>query len=234
MRQQEAVMKFSLSAPSKPLRRRVSHETFALLIAGLVAATQLAACKSAPVSHPGAAAASMRQSRTKAEGQPATQANRGAAQPAFSAQRMEANGLGEPVLLRPGAATDLILSATWCPACKQMDQVLRDPALAPYLRSRNLAFLFVNEHQMMEGTTEGPEAGEPRGDLRPYLLHPEVIRSLPGPAYLWTNPSTGHMQFPTILTANGSISELDWLMKGLGIPEETLALAFSRASAPRE
>ena len=221
-------MKFSPSAPSKPLRRQLSYETLALLIAGLVAATQLAACKSAPVMQ------RERQSGTQAASQAATQANRGAAQPAFTAQRMEANGLGEPVLLRPGAATDLILSATWCPACKQMDQVLRDPALAPYLRSRNLAFLFVNEHQMMEGTTEGPEAGEPRGDLRPYLLHPEVIRSLPGPAYLWTNPSTGHMQFPTILTANGSISELDWLMKRLGVPQETLALAFSRASAPRE
>jgi hypothetical protein len=234
-------MNFSPFAPSKPLRRRVSHETLALLIAGLVAATQLAACKSAPVPRPGAAAASMPQAQrepqsgSQAASQRATQANSGTAQPnGFTAQRIEANGLGEPVRLRPGAATDLILSATWCPACKQMDQVLRDPALAPYLRGRNLMFLFVNEHQMMEGTTEGPEAGEHHGDLSPYLLHPEVIRSLPGPAYLWTDPPTGHMQFPTILTANGLISELDWLMKGLGVPQETLALAFSRASAPRE
>ena len=220
-------MKFSPSAPSKPLRRQLSYETLALLIAGLVAATQLAACKSAPVMQ------RERQSGTQAASQAATQANRGAAQPAFTAQRMEANGLGEPVLLRPGAATDLILSATWCPTCLQMDQVLRDPALAPYLRGRNLVFLFVNEHHM-GGPPEGSEAVEHQGDLSPYLLHPDRIRSLPGAAYLWTDPPAGHMQFPTILTANGSISELDWLMKRLGVPQETLALAFSRASAPRE
>jgi hypothetical protein len=233
-------MNFSPFAPSKPLRRRVSHETLALLIAGLVAATQLAACKSAPVPRPGAAAASMpqaqreRQSGSQAASQRATQANSGGAQPnGFTAQRMEANGLGEPVRLRPGAATDLILSATWCPACLQMDQVLRDPALAPYLRGRNLVFLFVNEHQMGE-PPEGSEAVEHQSDLSPYLLHPERIRSLPGAAYLWTDPPAEDMQFPTLLTANGPVSVIDWLMKGLGVPQETLTLAFSRASAPRE
>jgi hypothetical protein len=228
MRQQEAVMKLSSSAPSKPLRRRFSHETLALLIAGLVAATQLAACKSAPVPQ------RERQSGTQAASQPATQANSGATQSnAITAQRMLANGLGEPVLLRPGAATDIILSATWCPTCLQMDQVLRDPALAPYLRGLNLVFLFVNEHHMAE-PPEGSEAVEHQGDLSAYLLHPERIRSLPGAAYLWTDPPAGHMQFPTLLTANGSMSELHWLMKGLGVPQETLALAFCRASAPRE
>ncbi len=221
-------MKFSPSAPSKPLRRQLSHETLALLIAGLVAATQLAACKAAPVMQ------RERQSGTQAASQPAIQANSGAAQSnAITAQRMLANGLGEPVLLRPGAATDLILSATWCPTCLQMDQVLRDPALAPYLRGRNLVFLFVNEHRMGE-PPEGSEAVEHQGDLSPYLLHPDRIRSLPGAAYLWTDPPAVPMQFPTLLTANGSMSELDWLMKGLGVPQETLALAFSRASAPRE
>ena len=233
-------MKLSSSAPSKPLRRRLSQETLALLIAGLVAATQLAACKSAPVARPGATFASLpraqreRQSGTPAASQPATQPTRIAAQsPAFTAQRMLPNGLGEPVLLRPGAATDIILSATWCPTCLRMDQVLRDPALAPYLRGRNLVFLFVNEHQMGE-PPEGPEAVEHQGGLSPYLLHPERIRSLPGAAYLWTDPPAEDMRFPTLLTANGSMSELDWLMKGLGVPRETLALAFSRASAPRE
>jgi hypothetical protein len=221
-------MKFSPSAPSKPLRRRLSHETLALLIAGLVAATQLAACKSAPV------AQRERQSGTQAASQPGTQANSFAAQTnAITAQRMLANGLGEAVLLRPGAATDIILSATWCPVCRQMDQVLRDPALAPYLRGRNLVFLFVNEHHMGE-PPEGSEAVEHQGDLSPYLLHPDRIRSLPGAAYLWTDPPAEPMQFPTLLTANGSMSELHWLINGLGVPQETLALAFSRASAPRE
>jgi hypothetical protein len=232
-------MNFSPSAPSKPLRRRVSHETLALLIAGLVAATQLAACKSAPVPKPGAAAASMpqaqreRQSGTQATSQPAPQPTRVAAQsPTFTAQRMLPNGLGEPVLLRPSVTTDLILSATWCPTCMEMDRVLRDPALAPYLKGRTLAFLFVNEHQMGE-PPEGPEASDELGGLRPYVLHPKTIGSLPGPAYLWTNWPSGPMQFPTILTANGTMSELDWLTKGLGVPQETLVLAFSRASAPR-
>jgi len=65
------------------------------------------------------------------------------------------------------------------------------------------------------------------------VLHPETIGSLPGPAYLWTNWPSGHMQFPTILTANGTMGELDWLTKRLGVPQEALALAFSRASVPR-
>jgi hypothetical protein len=218
-------MKLSSFPPSKSLRRRLSHETLALLIACTVAATQLAACKSAPDPQ------HERQTGRQAASRPATEASSNAAQsPAFTAQRMLPNGLGEPVLLRPGATTDLILSATWCGACMQMDHVLRDPALAPYLRGRNLVFLFMNEHQMMEGTTE---ASEHHAGLLPYLLHPERIPSLPGSAYLWTDPPSGPMRFPTILTANGSMSELDWLTKALGIPQETLALAFSRASAPR-
>jgi hypothetical protein len=221
-------MKLSPFPPSKSLRRRLSHETLALLIACTVAATQLAACKSAPVPQ------HERQTGRQAASRPATQATGGAAEsPAFTAQRIQANGLGEPALLRPGATTDLILSATWCGACMQMDHVLRDPSLAPYLRGRNLVFLFVSEHQMMEVATEAPEAGEHYGNLLPYLLHPERIPSLPGPAYLWTDPPPGHMRFPTILTANGSMSELDWLTKALGVPQETLVLAFSRASAPR-
>jgi hypothetical protein len=216
-------MKFSLLIPSQPLRREVSHKTLALLIACTLAATQLTACKSAPVQQRG------RQGAIQAASQPATQASTGAAQPTtYTAQQLQANGLGEPVLLRPGATADIILSATWCPVCRQLDQVLLDPALAPYLRGRNLAFLFVNEHQTMEG--EQPAAGEYQGDLRPYLLHPEGIVNLPGPAYIWTNRPSGGLQFPTILTANGSMEANDWLMKGLGVPEETLALAYSRAS----
>jgi hypothetical protein len=223
-------MKFFPFAASKPLRQ-LSHETLALLIACMVAATQVAACKSAPVPRPSAAVAPLRQAQH--ERQSGTQANAGAAQPnTFTVQRMQANGLGEPVLLRPGATTDLILSATWCPACMQLDHVLRDPALAPYLRGRNLVFLFVNEHLMAE-PPEGSETAEHRSALSPYLLHPEGIRSLPGPAYLWTDWPGGHVRFPTILTANGSMGALDWLMNGLGVPQETLALAFSRATAPR-
>ena len=221
-------MKLSPFSSSKPLRHHLSRETLALLLACMVAATQLTACKSAPVPH------HVRQSGTQAASQPAPQATRVAAQtPAFTAQRMLPNGLGEPVLLRPSATTDLILSATWCPTCMEMDRVLRDPTVAPYLKGRTPAFLFVNEHQMMEGTTEAPEVAAGHHDLRPYVLHPETIGSLPGPAYLWTNWPSGHMQFPTILTANGSMGELDWLTKRLGVPEEILALAFSRASAPR-
>jgi hypothetical protein len=227
-KQQEPIMKFSPFSSSKPFRRQLSHERLALLMACMVAATQLTACKSAPVPH------HVRQSGTQAASQPAPQATRVAAQtPAFTAQRMLPNGLGEPVLLRPSATTDLILSATWCPTCMHMDRVLHDPAVAPYLKGRTPVFLFVNEHQMMEGTTETPEAAAGHHDLRPYVLHPETIGSLPGPAYLWTNWPSGHMQFPTILTANGTMGELDWLTKRLGVPEEILALAFSRASAPR-
>lgn len=216
-------MKLSPFSSSKPLRHHLSRETLALLMACMVAATQLTACKSAPVPQ------HVRQSGTQAASQPAPQPTRVAAQsPAFTAQRMQQDGLGEPVLLRPSATTDLILSATWCPTCMEMDRVLRDPAVAPYLKGRTPAFLFVNEHQMMEGTTEAPEVAAEHHDLRPYVLHPETIGSLPGPAYLWTNWPSGHMQFPTILTANGSMGELDWLTKRLGVPQETLVLAFSR------
>ena len=221
-------MKLSPFSSSKPLRRQLSHETLALLMACTVAATQLTACKSAP------APQHVRQSGTQAASQPAPQPTRVAAQsPAFTAQRMLPNGLGEAVLLRPSATTDLILSATWCPTCMHLDRVLRDPALAPYLKGRTLAFLFVNEHQLAQ-PPEGPEVGDDQGGLHPYVLHPETIGSLPGPAYLWTDWPSGHMQFPTILTANGTMSELDWLTKRLGVPQETLALAFSRASAPRD
>jgi hypothetical protein len=220
-------MKLSPFSSSKPLRRQLSHEMLALLMACMVAATQLTACKSAPVPQ------HARQSGMPATIQAAPQPTRVVARsPTFTAQRMLPNGLGEPVLLRPGATTDLILSATWCPACMEMDRVLRDPALAPYLKGRTLAFLFVNEHQLAE-PHEGSETGGDQGGLHPYVLHPETIGSLPGPAYLWTDWPSGHMQFPTILTANGRMSEIDWLTKRLGVPQETLVLAFSRASASR-
>jgi hypothetical protein len=227
-------MKLSPFPPSKPFRRRLWRETVPLLIACLAAAAQLTACKAAHVPSRDAASASLpqaqhnMQSGNERASRPVAQANSGATQPsALAAQLMRANGLGESVALRPGATTDLILSATWCGACKQLDHVLRDPAIAPYLRGRSLVFVFLNEH-LMKGAP--PEASEDPGDLRSYLLHPEGIRNLPGPAYLLTDPPAGSVQFPTVLTANGSMGGFEWLMKDLGVPEETLALVLSRGS----
>ena len=230
-------MKFSPDAPSKPLRRQLRHETFPLLIASLMVSAQLAACKSAPVPHPGAARASLpharceMQSGTPVVRRPASQTSSGTTQPnLITARPMKANGLGEPVLLRPSSTNDIILSATWCPVCIQLEHVLRDPALAPDLRGRNLVFVFVREHEM-EGEPEGPETGEHPAALRSYLQYPERIRNLPGQAFLWTDPPPGEMvYFPTVFTTNGSMNGFEWLIKELGVPQETLALSRSRAS----
>jgi hypothetical protein len=226
-------MKFSPFAVSNRSRHQRSRETLALLVACLAVATQLAACKSAPVPKPAVAfatppqAQSPRQTATQPASQPATQSSNGIAdRNVFTAQLMKASGLGPAVLLRPAATTDVILTATWCPACMQLEHVLRDPAVAPYLRGRNVAFLFVNEH-LMQGAPQELKTGVNPNVLSSYLLHPEGIRNLPGPVYLWTDQPAGQYEFPLVFTANGSMGGLNWLTKGLGVPQETVWRALS-------
>lgn len=147
---------------------------------------------------------------------------------------------GRSVQVTPDKGTTLIFMATWCPVSKAFKNILNDSRTRPYVAKQKLVFLFNNnEWPTIEGKLikSAKKDNYSQNDIAtmlaqmkhksgsPHVYDPTFLSNLPGQFYFCTIPEEVE-GFPQVVSLQGYIDRLEWLVQERDMPEELAAKVF--------
>ena len=128
----------------------------------------------------------------------------------------------------------MLVFASWCPVSRRLNEILRDPKVRPYLRTKKLVYVFeyrelerhaaplVKRGEITQADLDEYVRRLPPG---PHLSDPDFLSRLAARDVYFTDDRhpIEYSSFPSAFSGPPNVFELDyrvWMSSGLGLPAD--------------